>query len=329
MQTFKALLLEKDDEFKASIKTDLTVDDLPEGEVLVSVSHSSLNYKDGLAVTNSAPVVRNFPMVPGIDLAGTVVESSSPDFAVDDAVVLTGWGVGERYWGGYSQMARLKSKWLVPLPTGLTAHQAMQIGTAGFTAMLCIMALENQGVTPEKGEVVVTGAAGGVGSVAIALLAKLGYTVVASTGRADSLTDYLTRLGASRIIGRFESSKRPLEKEVWAGGVDTVGSETLAAVLRQTIYGGSVAACGLAGGSDLPATVYPFILRGVNLLGVDSVMCPLEKRKTAWQQLAELMTDEIYALILENTVGLEAIPELSEQIMQGQIRGRVVVDLQA
>ncbi|MDM8532977.1 MDR family oxidoreductase [Anaerolineales bacterium HSG25] len=328
MTSFKAMLLEKvDKDVTATIK-EITTADLPDREVLVSVSHSSLNYKDGLAVTNSAPVVRKFPMVPGIDLVGTVEESASDKYKAGDAVVLTGWEVGEAHWGGYAQKARLKADWLVPLPDGLTPQQAMQIGTAGFTAMMSVMALEEQGVTPDKGEVVVTGAAGGVGSVSIALLAKLGYTVVASTGRGDSLGDYLTALGANRIIGRFESSKRPLERELWAGGVDTVGSETLAAVLRQTARSGSVAACGLAGGGNLPATVYPFILRGVNLLGIDSVMCPIEHRTRAWQRLAELMSDEAFDLITEGTITLEEVLEMGQQILKGQVKGRVVVDLE-
>ncbi|MDM8528111.1 MDR family oxidoreductase [Anaerolineales bacterium HSG24] len=328
MTNFKAMLLEKvDNDVIATIK-ELSLADLPDREVLVSVAYSSLNYKDGLAVTNSAPVVRKFPMVPGIDLVGMVEESASATYKAGDAVVLTGWEVGEAYWGGYAQKARLKADWLVPLPSGLTPKQAMQIGTAGFTAMMSVMALEEQGVTPDKGEVVVTGAAGGVGSVSVALLAKLGYTVVASTGRGDSLSDYLIALGASRIIGRFESSKRPLERELWAGAVDTVGNETLAAVLRQTARSGSVAACGLVGGGNLPTTVYPFILRGVNLLGIDSVMCPVERRIHAWQRLAELMSAEVFDLITEGTVTLEEISTLSEQILKGQVKGRVVVDLE-
>jgi len=327
MDSFKALVLEKHEkEVTATIKT-LTVDDLPEGEVIVSVAYSSLNYKDGLAITNSAPVVRTFPMVPGIDLAGTVEESTNANFKVGDPVVLTGWGVGERYWGGYTQKARLKAKWLTHLPTNLTLKQAMQIGTAGFTAMLCVMALEDHQITPDKGEVVVTGSAGGVGSLTIAILAKLGYTVVASTGRAESLKNYLTALGASRIIGRFEASKRPLEKELWAGAVDTVGSETLAALLRQTAYGGAVAACGLAGGGDLPTSVYPFILRGISLLGIDSVMCPADRRQIAWNRLANILDDSVFDLVSEGTTTLEDVPELGSKIINGQVKGRVVVEL--
>jgi len=328
MTNFKAMLIEKVDKDVSVTIKELSTADLPDFEVLISVAYSSLNYKDGLAVTNSAPVVRKFPIVPGIDLVGTVEESISDAYKTGDAVVLTGWEVGEVYWGGYAQKARVKADWLVPLPSSLTPKQAMQIGTAGFTAMLSVMALEDQGVTPDKGEVVVTGAAGGVGSISIALLAKLGYTVVASTGRGDSLGDYLTALGASRIIGRFEPSKRPLERELWAGAVDTVGNETLAALLRQTARGGAVAACGLAGGGNLPTTVYPFILRGVNLLGIDSGMCPIERRTQAWERLAELMSDEVFDLITESTVTLEEIPDLSQQILKGQVKGRVVVDLE-
>lgn len=329
MTTFKALLVEKKDKnFQASIK-DLQPTDLPEGDVLVSVAYSSLNYKDGLAVTDTAPVVRKFPLVPGIDFAGTVAESASPQYKPGDKVVLTGWGVGEKHWGGFAQMARVKSEWLVPLPEQLTLEHSMAIGTGGFTAMLCVLGLEEQGVTPDKGEVVVTGATGGVGSFAVALLGQLGYQVVASTGRGDTEGDYLKKLGASRIIGRFEPSKRPLDKELWAGAVDTVGSKALAAVISQIKTDGSVAACGLAAGGDLPTTVYPFILRGVKLLGINSVTVPFDKRQQAWRRMAEIMTDPLFELITNQVAPLTEVPNLSQQILKGQIRGRVVVDLNA
>jgi acrylyl-CoA reductase (NADPH) len=327
MSTFKALLLEKNESGVTATLKELAESDLPAGEVLVSVAYSTLNYKDGLTVTNSAPVVRQFPLVPGIDLAGTVEASTSAAYQPGDGVILTGWGVGELYWGGLAQKARVKADWLVPLPTGLTLQNAMALGTAGFTAMLAVMALESHHVTPDKGEVVVTGAAGGVGSVAIAMLAKLGYTVVASTGRVDGAKDYLMQLGASRVMGRFSPSKRALDKELWAGAVDTVGGETLAAVTSQTIRWGSVAVCGMAGGGNLPATVYPFILRGVNLLGIDSVMSPVATRQIAWQRLTETMTPALLELITERIIGLTEVPTVSQQIMQGQVRGRVVVDV--
>ncbi|MCB9076980.1 MAG: oxidoreductase [Anaerolineaceae bacterium] len=326
---FKALLLEKDnDEFKASLKT-LSLDDLPEGDVLVSVAYSTLNYKDGLAVTNKGKVVRGFPMIPGIDLAGTVAESSSPDYKVGDQVVLTGWGVGEKYWGGYSQMARVNAGWLVPLPAGLTLAQSMGIGTAGFTAMLSILALEKMGLTPGDGEVVVTGASGGVGSIAVAVLANLGYTVVASTGRVES-HDYLKELGAAEVVDRspFAPSKRPLESARWAGAVDTVGGEILASLLKTMNSGASVAACGNAGGFDLPATVLPFILRGVNLLGIDSVMVPYEPRVEAWRRLAQDLPLEALDQAM-HIAPLSNITSLAEDILKGQIRGRLVIDVNA
>jgi len=327
MSTFKALLLEKNEQSVTATLKELAVNDLPEGDVLISVAYSTLNYKDGLAVTNRAPVVRQFPLVPGIDLAGIVEESTSAAYQPGDGVILTGWGVGEMYWGGLAQKARVHSDWLVPLPDGLSLQNAMALGTAGFTAMLAVLALEAHDITPDSGEVVVTGAAGGVGSVAIALLAKLGYTVVASTGRVDTATDYLMKLGASRVMGRFTPSKRALEKELWAGAVDTVGGETLAALTRQMVRWGSVAVCGMAGGGDLPATVYPFILRGVNLLGIDSVMSPFITRQIAWQRLTETMTPELLELITERVIGLVEVPAVSQDIMQGQVRGRVVVDV--
>lgn len=327
--TFNALLLEKkDDGVEASFK-ELTPADLPDGDVLVSVAYSSLNYKDGLAVTNKGKVVRSFPIVPGIDLAGTVAESNSSDYQAGDKVVLTGWGIGEKYWGGYSQMARVKAGWLVPLPEGLTLAQSMGIGTAGFTAMLSVLALEKMGLTPGDGEVVVTGASGGVGGVAVAILAKLGYTVVASTGRTES-HPYLKELGAAEMVDRspFAPSKRPLESARWAGAVDTVGGETLAALLKTMNPGTSVAACGNAGGFDLPTTVLPFILRGVNLLGIDSVTVPYDRRLEAWQRLAQDLPLDALDQAME-IAPLSNIKTLAEEILQGQVRGRTVIDVNA
>lgn len=328
--TFKALLVENDEgQFKASIKT-LSRADLPEGEVLVQVAYSSLNYKDGLAVTNKGKIVRSFPLVPGIDLAGTVLESSSAAYQPGDEVILTGWGVGEQYWGGYAQLASVKADWLVPLPPGLTLAQAMGIGTAGFTAMLCVLALEAHGLKPGDGDVVVTGASGGVGSVAVAVLAKLGHRVVASTGRTE-LHDYLKELGAAEIIDRAvlaTPSKRPLESGRWAGAVDAVGGQTLASVLKAMKDDTSVAACGLAGSADLPTTVLPFILRGVNLLGINSVSVPHAKRREAWRRLSQ----DLPLDLLEKTMqpaSLADLFQLSEDILQGQVRGRVVVDVNA
>jgi acrylyl-CoA reductase (NADPH) len=294
------------------------------------VEYSSLNYKDGLAVTGKGKIVRQFPLVPGIDLAGAVLEYDSPEYRPGDRVVLTGWGVGERYWGGYSQRARLKSQWLVPLPSGLDAKKAMAIGTAGFTAMLCVMALEEAGVTPGQDKpVIVTGASGGVGSVAIALLAKLGYTVAAVTGRPEG-NDYLRSLGASQLIERTEMEKtpRPLETQRWSGAVDTVGSTILARVLAEMDYAGAVAACGLAAGVELPTTVMPFILRGVRLQGVDSVMCPLPRRKQAWERLVNDLPDNALQRIA-HVAALEEVPRLAEDIVAGRVRGRVIVDLNA
>jgi acrylyl-CoA reductase (NADPH) len=327
MDTFQALVVDRhDDRVQAAIKT-LQVNDLPDGDVLVSIAYSSLNYKDGLAITGKGKIIRNYPMVPGIDFAGTVVESQSPNFKPGDQVVLTGWGVGERHWGGFSQMARVKAEWLVPLPDGLTMEQAMGVGSAGFTAMLCVMALEEHGLTPGEREVVVTGASGGVGSAAIAILSNLGYRVVASTGRA-TLHDYLRELGAHSFLDREElaGQKKPLESERWAGAVDSVGGTTLANLLASMAYGGSVAACGLAGGSDLPATVFPFILRGVNLLGIDSVQCPPERRRTAWQRVLRDLSGEKLENMMQ-TVPLESLLSLGDEILKGQVRGRVVVDV--
>jgi acrylyl-CoA reductase (NADPH) len=303
---------------------------LPAGNVLVGVECSTVNYKDGLAVTGAGGLVKRYPHVPGIDFAGTVLESLHPSYRPGDRVVLTGWRVGEVQWGGYAQKASVDGGWLVPLPTGLTARQAMAIGTAGFTAMLSIMALESHGLTPSAGEVLVTGAAGGVGSVAVALLARLGYRVVASSGRADA-HEYLSGLGAATVIDRApfaETAKRPLEGERWAGCIDSVGGNTLARVLAQTKYGCAVAAVGLAGGSKLEHTVIPFLLRGVSLLGIDSVMCPRDKRLQVWNRLqSALPLDKLEAMT--SIVALDEVPRIAAQILQGQVRGRVVVEINA
>jgi acrylyl-CoA reductase (NADPH) len=326
--TFKALMLTQDDAGKTVAEVrELANDDLPAGDVLVAVDYSSLNYKDGLAITGKGKIVRTWPMVPGIDLAGSVLESDSADYAAGDKVVLTGWSVGEKYWGGYSQRQRVQSKWLVPLPEGLDAQRAMAIGTAGFTAMLCVMTLEEAGVTPDKGTVLVTGAAGGVGSVATAILANLGYKVAVVSGRPEA-EDYLRQLGATEFVSREEMNQRPraLEGQRWAGAVDTVGSTLLARVLAETSYGGCVAACGLAGGADLPTTVMPFILRNVSLRGVDSVMCPVERRKAAWGRLVRDLPADALGEIGQ-TIGLEELPDAAEKIIAGQVRGRVIVDL--
>lgn len=326
---FKAILIDKDEQgYRAAVKD---IDDaaLPEGNVTVRVAYSTLNFKDGLAITGQSPVVRKFPMVPGIDLAGTVETSSHPDYQAGDAVVLNGWGVGETHWGGLAQRARLNGDWLVPLPAAFTPAQAMAIGTAGYTAMLCVLALQRHGVTPDQGEVLVTGAAGGVGSVAVAVLAKLGYRVVAVTGRPQE-ADYLTQLGATEVLPRsaFNAPGKPLAKERWAGAVDTVGSHTLANVCASTRYRGVVTACGLAGGMDLPASVAPFILRGVTLAGIDSVMCPRPDRLQAWQRLATDLDLAKLGLITHQISLAEAIPT-ARKLLDGQVRGRVVVDVNA
>ncbi|WP_287364720.1 MDR family oxidoreductase [Thauera sp.] len=324
---FKAVLIEKDDAGYRAGLCELDDAALPEGDVTVRVEYSTLNYKDGLAITGRGPVVRKFPMVPGIDLAGTVEASSHPGIAVGDRVLLNGWGVGEGHWGGLAQRARLKGEWLVPLPAAFTARQAMAIGTAGYTAMLCVMALERHGVTPDKGEVLVTGANGGVGSVAVALLARLGYTVVASTGRPDE-ADYLKALGAAEIVDRaqFAAPGKPLARERWAGAVDTVGSHTLANVCASTRYRGTVAACGLAQGMDLPATVAPFILRGVTLVGIDSVMAPREERIEAWSRLARDL-DPAGLELMTREIGLGEAIDTAAALLEGKVRGRVVVDV--
>ncbi len=327
--TYRALQIEKDDAgYRCALHT---LDDsaLPEGDVTVAVAYSTINYKDGLAITGKSPVVRKFPLTPGIDLAGTVTDSSHPLFKAGDTVVLNGWGVGESHSGGLAQKARLKGDWLIALPKAFTPRQAMAIGTAGYTAMLCVMALEKHGVTPEQGEVLVTGAGGGVGSVAIALLARLGYRVVASTGRLQE-AEYLRSLGAADVIDRAQLSApgKPLAKERWAGVVDTVGSHTLANACASTKYGGTVAACGLAQGMDLPATVAPFILRGVTLAGIDSVMAPRAVREAAWARVAQdLDTAQLERMTRE--VGLAGAVGLGAEILAGQVRGRVVVNVNA
>ena len=303
---------------------------LPAGDVLVSVAYSSLNYKDGLAVTGRGQVVRRYPLVPGIDLAGTVIESESAAFKPGDEVIALGWGIGEFHWGGYAQLARLQADWLTPLPAGLNFQQAMAIGTAGFTAMLAVLALEKHGVTPDAGEIMVTGASGGVGSLAVAILARLGYQVVASTGRAET-HKYLRRLGAGRIVDRTALGQlpdRPLASAQWAGAVDVVGGDTLAALLASLSPGGSVAACGLVGGSKLNTTVFPFILRGVNLLGINSVYCQLSQRLEVWQRLEQDLPLDLLELMTQ-VAPLAEVLALSRQILDGQILGRVVVDVNA
>lgn len=324
---FKALVIEKQGDAQSVSIQELDEAQLPAGDVTVRVVCSTLNYKDALAITGKGPVVKQFPMVPGIDLAGVVEQSDNADFSVGDAVLLNGWGVGEKHWGGLAEKARLEGGWLIPQPSAFTAAQCMAIGTAGYTAMLSVMALERQGVTPDKGEVLVTGASGGVGSYAVALLAKLGYTVVASTGRPEE-ESYLKELGASEIIHRDTLSEpgRPLARERWAGAVDSVGSHTLANVLAATRYDGTVAACGLAQGMDLPATVAPFILRGVTLAGIDSVMQPRKRRIEAWQRLGELLEPGQLDAITQ-TVGLDQAGDKADALLKGVIRGRVVVEL--
>jgi acrylyl-CoA reductase (NADPH) len=324
---FKALVLSRnDDEVTAAVET-LDEARLPAGDVTVAVDYSTLNYKDGLIIKNKAPLVRSYPHVPGVDLAGRVVESSHPDWRAGDEVVLTGWGVGERHWGGYAERARVRGEWLVPVPEGWTTRHAMAVGTAGFTAMLAVIALERHGLAPGVGEVLVTGGSGGVGSVAIAILAKLGHEVTASTGRTES-HEYLASLGASKVIDRAELAEpgsRPLESERFAGCIDSVGGTTLARVLGQMRYRCSVAAVGLAGGSELRTTVIPFLLRGVNLLGIDSVYQPAEPRRVAWQRLGQdLDLARLETMIV--AAGLEDLPHLADEILEGRIRGRVVVD---
>ena len=326
---YQAIVIEKDEAgYRAGLKT---LDDsaLPEGNVTVRIDHSTINYKDGLAITGKSPVVRKFPLTAGIDFAGTVEASDDPRYQPGDRVVLNGWGVGETHSGGLAQKARVKADWLVPLPAGLTTRQAMAIGTAGYTAMLCVLALEQHGIAPGSGDILVTGAAGGVGSVAVALLARLGHRVVASTGRVAE-ADFLKSLGAAEVIDRAELSApgKPLGKERWAGVVDAVGSHTLANACAGTRYGGAVAACGLAQGMDFPASVAPFILRGITLYGIDSVMAPFAKRQAAWQRLArDLDLATLEALTQE--IGLAGALEAGPRILAGQVRGRLVVNVNA
>lgn len=326
---FSAIVIDKTGEGQSVTVQQLDESALPEGDVTIAVAFSTLNFKDGLAITGSSPVVRKFPMVPGIDLAGTVIESSHADWKAGDRVVLNGWGVGEVHWGGLAQKARLKGDWLVPLPGAFTPAQAMAIGTAGYTAALCVDALVDAGVTPEQGEVLVTGATGGVGSVAIALLSKLGFAVAALTGKPDE-AGYLEALGAATVIDRAEMSERgkPLQKERWAGVVDTAGSFTLANACAQTRYGGAVAACGLAQGMDFPATVMPFILRGISLLGIDSVMAPKARRLKAWDRLARDLDPAVLDTIAQ-IIGLSDAIDAAGKFMSGEVKGRYVVDVNA
>lgn len=324
---FKAILINKDDQGYRAQLCDVEESGLPEGDVRVKVHYSTLNYKDGLAITGKGPIVRQFPMIPGIDLTGEVLESKSPEFKVGDLVVLNGWGVGESHWGGLAQLANVKSEWLIPLPKAFTPKQSLAIGTAGYTAMLCIMALQKHGLKPADGEILVTGAAGGVGSFAISLLHQLGFTVVASSGRPEE-ADYLKSLGASEVIDRASLSQpgKPLAKERWAGVIDSVGSHTLANACAATKANGAVAACGLAQGMDFPSTVAPFILRGVTLYGINSVTQPKQKRIEAWEQLATLCRpDQLMAIAKEISLG-ESI-QYAEDLMNGKVRGRVIVDV--
>ncbi|MDR3439057.1 MDR family oxidoreductase [Telmatospirillum sp.] len=328
-EQFSALVLEERDGKVVAAIQQLTEAQLPAGDVTVQVRASTLNYKDGMVLNGIGRLVRTYPHVPGVDFAGVVVSSQNPDFQAGDEVVLTGWRVGEMHWGGYSQKARVKGDWLVKRPAGLSLSQTMAIGTAGFTAMLAVQALESHGLSPDKGEVLVTGAAGGVGSIAVAILSKLGYQVAASTGRVAE-HDYLHGLGATVIIDRAELSsppKRPLAAERWAGVIDAVGGSTLASVLTAVKYGGSVASCGLAGGNEMTTTVLPFLLRGVNLLGIDSVMCPKAARVAAWERLArDLPQDKLDALT--SHASLKDVPALAEKILHGQVRGRLVIDIE-
>ena len=325
--TFRAILLEEDDGNVSGSVTDLEEDRLPEGDVTVRIDYSDLNYKDGLILKGLARLVRTYPPVPGIDFSGTVEDSASPDFAPGDRVVLTGWGLGERHWGGFAQKARVKAGWLVKVPDALTNLQAMAIGTAGFTAMISAMALEDAGLRPGAGPVLVTGASGGVGSVAVAILAALGHEVTASTGKSGE-EDYLRGLGAANVIGRLEATGRPLEKAQWAGCVDTVGGATLATAAAQMGLHSAVAVCGNAGGNDLATTVLPFILRGVSLLGMDSVMYPAAPRKTAWQRLAtDLPIGKLEAMT--EVIPLGETFAAGETILKGGVRGRTVIDVNA
>lgn len=327
-ERFKAILISRGEDKKQSVEiAEIGDDDLMEGDVTVAVEATTVNYKDGLAITGRGPVVRHWPMVPGIDFAGTVIRSDSPEFKPGDKVLLNGWGVGETHWGAYAAKARVRAEWLIRLPDGMTAQQAMGVGTAGYTAMLSVMALERHGIRADAGPAVVTGANGGVGTIAISLLSKLGWHVIASTGRMAE-TDFLTGLGAAEIIDRTELSEpgRPLGKERWAAGIDSVGSHTLANLLAQTRYGGAITACGLAQGLDLPATVMPFILRGVSLLGIDSVMASRQKRNEAWRRIvADLDLTKLDAIT--TTIGFDDIVDTANGILDGRVRGRVIVDM--
>lgn len=327
MATFKAIRIDKGEKGPSVALVDFDEADLMDGDVTVRVEYSTVNYKDGLALTGKAPVVRRFPMIPGIDFAGTVESSNHPGWKPGDAVILNGWGTGETHLGAYGQKARVKGDWLVSLPGGMSGHDAMAIGTAGYTAMLALMALQKHGLTPQHGPILVTGAAGGVGSVAIALLAKNGFQVIAATGRTQE-AEYLKGLGATEVIDRAElaGDPRPLAKERWAGGIDAAGSKPLANALSMTRYGGAIAACGLAAGMDLPTSVAPFILRGVSLLGIDSVMCPIPKRQEAWRRLAaELDRDKLRAMTRE--IDLADVIEAGQAIIEGKVRGRTVVKI--
>jgi acrylyl-CoA reductase (NADPH) len=325
--TFKAIRIDKAEKGTVVALTQFDESELMDGDVTVRVEWSTLNYKDGLAVTGKAPVVRRFPMIAGIDFAGTVEQSSHPQWKPGDKVICDGWGMGETHLGAYAEKARVKGDWLVRLPEGMSAREAMAIGTAGYTAMLAVLALEKHGLTPKQGPIVVTGAAGGVGSVATAVLSKLGYAVIASTGRMSE-APYLKALGATEVIDRNELSgpAKPLAKERWAGGIDSVGSTTLANLLSMTKYGGAIAACGLAAGMDLPSSVAPFILRGVCLLGIDSVMCPIEQRKIAWSRLASDL-DRAKLAEITHEIGLDGVIEAGARILAGQVRGRIVVKI--
>ncbi|TKY82628.1 MDR family oxidoreductase [Pectobacterium polonicum] len=323
----QALVLEQSDGLTHAQIREIDAEQLPAGDVTVDISWSSINYKDALAITGKGKIIRNFPMVPGIDFVGTVRHSDSDRFAVGQPVILTGWGVGENHWGGLAQQARVKSDWLVPLPASLDARKAMILGTAGFTAMLCVMALEDGGITPESGDIIVTGASGGVGSTAVALLAELGYQVTAVSGRADN-TDYLKKLGAKQVLDRseFSGTPRPLEKQHWAGAVDTVGDNVLATLLAQMDYNATVAACGLAGGIALPTTVMPFILRNVRLQGVDSVMAPLARRQQAWERLAAILPESFYQQVTQE-IGLEDVPAVAAALLENKVTGRTLVKI--
>lgn len=325
---FNALVLRQDDGVLSANIESVDETQLPAGDVLIDVAYSSLNYKDGLAVTGTGKIIRDFPMIPGIDFVGTVLESQDNRYAVGDHVVLTGWGVGERHWGGFAEKARVKADWLVPLPEGLTPQQAMIIGTAGLTAMLCVNALIDNHVQPDSGEILVTGASGGVGSVAVMLLSQLGYSVTAVTGRVEKNGDWLKALGANHVIerGELNQAAKPLEKSQWAGVVDSVGGQMLAKALSQLNYGGVAAICGLAGSIDLPATVMPFILRGVSLIGIDSVMCPFEKRQQAWQRLAATLPETFYQQA-GTEISLEQVPAAAQQIIDGNVTGRTLIKL--